>query len=439
MKISSLNLFIDTDQIAWVGAGGKTSLMFKIANEVFPNKCFITTTTKMAESETSFADQITRVEDFSNFDILNVNGINLIFKGNDGNEPLKINGFDEGELSTFSSKLKRNQIPLFIEADGSKRKPLKFPAEHEPNIPQFVNKICIVVGLSAVGKPLSEENFHRPELISKILNIPIGEIISIDHIYEILAHTQGGLKNIPAKAKTIVFLHQADQLADYSQANGIALKLQKHFDHVVLSCIRNNNLDIIAHWGKIGCVILAAGSASRFGSPKQLAIYRNKTFIENIIDTVLKINFSDVVVILGAYFDQILPFIHPYKKIHIINNFQWEKGQSSSVADGVKYLSDKNLEAIIFLLVDQPQITTSLIHNILNLYAYQKNKIIVHDFNGQNRHPILFAKDIFSELMQIQGEKGGSQLFEKYVPAKIKLEDSFLAFDIDTVEDLDKL
>jgi molybdenum cofactor cytidylyltransferase len=438
MRISTLKLFSEKDQIAWVGAGGKTSLIFAIAHELFSKKCVITTTTKMAISEIKFGDQSLKINGFNNFEVDQINEVTLIFSGFSENEETKISGYQVDELKTMSEVLFKNNIPLFIEADGSKRRPCKFPSVHEPIIPAFVNKVCVVIGLSALGKPLNEQNFHRPEEIARALDISLGATITIDHIFEILTHPEGGLKNIPDRAEKFLFLHQADCLVDNKLINDLALRLKGVYDQVLLSEIKNNNLQIHAHWGKVGCVILAAGSGSRFGGPKQLAIFKEKTFIENVIQTAQSVNFQDRVVILGSYFEEIRAEIKKYQVV-ILNNVNWKNGQASSVKLGVGYFWKKSIEAIIFLLVDQPQITPNMINNVLNLFAYQKPNIIVHNYKGENRHPILFSKNIFGELLNIQGDRGGRQLFDKFSPIQINLENDYLALDIDTIEDLKNL
>jgi len=438
MKLSQLGLFNNKDQIAWVGAGGKTSLIFAVAKELFTDKCMVTTTTKMALSEKLLADHAFETENLDKTDFSAISGINFVYSGNVIKEPAKVKGFDEGQLQIISSKLIENNIPLFIEADGSNRKPLKFPAEHEPVIPKFVNKVCLVVGLSAIGKQLNNENFHRPEQMSKILGIPLGTKITLEHLYLILSNENGWKRKFPPCTEVFVFLHQAETLNNYFEVNEIALKLLKQYDHVLLSSIDQNELSIIAHWGQMGCAILAAGASIRFGSPKQLAKFRNKTFIENVVETAKSINFLDIVVVLGANSERIKTSINPLD-VQIIHNMFWEEGQSTSVIESVKYFSQKKVEAIIFLMVDQPQIKPHLIENIIHKYAYHKCDVIVHEFENQNRHPILFAKSTFKDLSEITGERGGSQLFEKYPPVKISISDPYFSYDIDSIEDMKKL
>lgn len=438
MKISSLDIFNTNDQIAWIGGGGKTSLIFTIARELFSSKCFITTTTKMGLSEKKFSDFSYSVdEDFLN-KIPLVEGINFFYKDIHPIELNKVIGLDPDRLNTIAEKLKSLKVPMLIEADGSKQKPIKMHADHEPVIPEFVNKVCVVVGLSAIGKILDQENFHRPELISEVLNIPLGCQFNWNHLYELLTNEKGYLKKIPTLAEKILFLHQADKISDHTEIKQLALNLKSHYDDILLSSIEENSLIIHAHWGSIGCSIIAAGASKRFGSPKQLAIYNNKTFIENVIDIAQRINFSEVSVVLGANNELILPIIAHYP-IQIIINQDWESGQATSVRESVKKLTLNKIDGIIFLMVDQPQIPVELIENIIHKFAYEKNDVIVHSYNDQNRHPILFSKSTFSDLLRIDGEKGGRQLFEKYKPAKIQILDPLYAADVDRVEDLEKL
>ncbi len=157
-----------------------------------------------------------------------------------------------------------------------------------------------------------------------------------------------------------------------------------------------------------------------------------------MVETTQQVNFYKSVVVLGSFYEIILPVIQKFK-IKTINNVNWEAGQSTSVKLGVSYFLDDQIEAILFLLVDQPQITSRMINNVLNLFAYQKDKIIVHSYKGQYRHPILFSKKIFKDLLNIHGEQGGRQLFERYSPVQINLENDFLALDIDTIKDLKNL
>ena len=112
-----------------------------------------------------------------------------------------------------------------IEADGSRQKPLKAPAEHEPAIPGFVKHFVQVVGLTGLGKPLNEEYVHRPEIFVRLSELEFGETVTSEALVRVLTHPDGGLKNIPENARRIVLLNQADTPELQSQADSITKRL----------------------------------------------------------------------------------------------------------------------------------------------------------------------------------------------------------------------
>ena len=70
-------------------------------------------------------------------------------------------------------------IPLIIEADGSRRRPLKAPAVYEPVVPEWIESVIVVAGLSGLGKPLSDEWVHRPRLFSDLSGAELDETITL--------------------------------------------------------------------------------------------------------------------------------------------------------------------------------------------------------------------------------------------------------------------
>jgi probable selenium-dependent hydroxylase accessory protein YqeC len=95
-------------------------------------------------------------------------------------------------LNWLHEKSKGQNLPLLIEADGSRQKPLKAPAEHEPPIPDFSDVVIYVAGLSALGKPLHEDHVHRAEQFSQLSGLPLGVPITPQAILTALTHPQGG-------------------------------------------------------------------------------------------------------------------------------------------------------------------------------------------------------------------------------------------------------
>src|SRR4030066_735129 len=105
---------------------------------------------------------------------------------------------------------KTHQLPLLIEADGSNSCLLKAPAKHEPVIPDFTQCVIVVAGLTGLGKPLSKNWVHRPEIFADLSGLNTGDVISIDALVKVLRNHNGGLKNIPTHAQRILLLNKAD-------------------------------------------------------------------------------------------------------------------------------------------------------------------------------------------------------------------------------------
>ena len=79
-----------------------------------------------------------------------------------------------------------------------------------------------------------------------------------------------------------------------------------------------------------------------------------------------------------------------------------------------------------------------MINKVIITYACLKPNIIVHKFENKNRHPVLFSKNTFTDLLEIQGDSGGRQLFSKFIPFELIIKDSLLAVDFDSPESLTK-
>jgi molybdenum cofactor cytidylyltransferase len=438
MNLELLDVFQKKDQIAWVGSGGKTSLIFSIAKAIY-NSSIITTTTHLALEQLRLANRHFRCDNPTEWitENKNIDGVTLITKEPDDLETNRLQGYLPSELTGLSVYCLQNDIPLFIEADGSRQRPLKAPASHEPQIPEFVNKVCIVLGLGGLGKTISDEWVHRPQIFSKIINKKSNLVIEIDDIFEYLIHPNGGLKSISTGVEKILFLNQIDLVENKESIMVLAEKCRPYFDHILISSVdqKTNELEIYAHFGKIACILLAAGESKRFGSPKQLAHWNESTFIRTIIEKVKTINPSEFLVIVGAFSELIMTEIDDFPTIKIIHNPDWKTGQASSVRIGVENLSN-DVEAVIFFLVDQPQIDVITIRKLVISYATTNAKIIAYSYNGMARHPILFSKQLFPELKKLSGISGGKQLFDANPPLFLTFKDPNQALDFDSREDL---
>lgn len=212
--------------------------MFQLARE-YPPPVIVSVTSHLELFQTGFADFHYFYDSAKSDDLpAELSGVSL-FSGPRNNR--SVLGLEADSLHQVLSLADEKRIPLLIEADGSRRHPVKAPAEHEPPIPNLVEAVVVVTGFSALGKPCTSEWVHRPEIYSRLSGLEIGQPITIQAMQRVLCHPLGGLKNIPPQAQRIALLNQADTPQLRECANDLAKMLQPFYQVVVVASLKNKH------------------------------------------------------------------------------------------------------------------------------------------------------------------------------------------------------
>lgn len=191
---------------------------------------------------------------------------------------------------------------------------------------------------------------------------------------------------------------------------------------------------------KIGIVILAAGSSSRLGRPKQLLQYKETTLLNNTILEASKVQNSFVVVITGANSESVLKELIS-AEITTCFNLDWETGMSSSIVKGLNeiLLLNPDCEQCIFAVCDQPFVTTSIFENLINEHDKTGKAIVASAYSKTLGTPVLFHKKYFPELLELKGQEGAKKIIKKHVEDTSSIIFEKGNIDIDTQEDYDEL
>src|SRR5207247_543669 len=128
------------------------------------------------------------------------------------------------------------------EADGSRMRPFKAPAEHEPVIPVETTLVVPVVGADVFGQTLDADHVHRPELVSALSGAPPGAPITPEIVARVLAHPEGGRKGVPAGARVVALINKVESLPDRAPAHETAERLLREpaIHAVVLTTLRGD-------------------------------------------------------------------------------------------------------------------------------------------------------------------------------------------------------
>lgn len=243
----------DREVISLAGAGGKTSLMFALGNELSAKKkgIVLTTTTKIWEpaSSPSFAlflsEQISELKKW-------------VLK-NLGEYPYLViarKKLDDGKLQGILPEWDEELLSLadvssiIVEADGAAGRSLKAPREGEPVLPNKTTLLVPVVGIDVLGRPMDEQYVFRSRIATRILNVAIGTTVTEEIIARLLVEL---IKNRPAKARVIPFINKVDLPGGLEKARGLAAHLLKtegaKLERVVLGQARYSPVaeEIISH------------------------------------------------------------------------------------------------------------------------------------------------------------------------------------------------
>jgi len=422
--------------LAMSGAGGKTTALFHLARCLSAHlPCVVTTTTHLGAWQASQADfhlvlspgkeRIIQETDFPP-------GVTLVSGPPDSTDRLQ--AIPEDVLYLLYEKWQKQKIALLIEADGARQKPLKAPAPHEPVIPDFVQAVLVVAGLSALGQPLDEDHVHRPEIFSRLSHLPMGAPISPEAITRFLIHPEGGQKGIPETARRLLLLNQADTPTLQAAGGKIAKSVLSVYDTVAVGTLQPVQFQTFE---PVAGIILAAGESKRFGAPKQLLEWHGKPFIRHVAEAALAANLTPVVVVTGANAAEVSAAVQDLP-ITLCHNPAWPSGQSSSLQCGLQALPSKT-GAAIFLLADQPQVTSTVLRALVERHSVDLSPIVAPQVQGQRANPVLFDRETFPALISLAGDVGGRAIFSRFPVTYLSWHDTSLLVDVDTPGDVEKL
>lgn len=231
--------------VALVGGGGKTTAMFRLARETVDSggTAITTTTTRIFAAQIALAPAhvaaVVATRDSVSAALAAHRHVLVI-----GDTEPSTGKADGVSLDLF--RRLRTWFPdacILNEADGSRMRPFKAPAEHEPVIPMETTLVVLVVGADVFGQPLDADHVHRPELVSALSGMPLGTPITPEIVARVLAHPEGGRKGVPANARIVAMINKVESLPDQKPARETAERLLREpaIQSVVLTTLRGDN------------------------------------------------------------------------------------------------------------------------------------------------------------------------------------------------------
>jgi molybdenum cofactor cytidylyltransferase len=186
----------------------------------------------------------------------------------------------------------------------------------------------------------------------------------------------------------------------------------------------------------IAAIVLAAGKSERMGTPKALLPLRGRTFLDNILETISQSSVERTVVVVGHHKAEIEGHVSPGTSV--IYNPDYEQGMITSLQAGIRALPREATGALLFL-VDHPLVQRDIIELLIKNVA--PGRIVLPTFKGRRGHPVLFASDIFQEILSLTMSQGANIIVRKDPSRVVEVSVDFpgILVDVDTPEDFRKL
>lgn len=180
-------------------------------------------------------------------------------------------------------------------------------------------------------------------------------------------------------------------------------------------------------------VILAAGSSSRLGQPKQLLQWQGETLLARAVRLAREAGADPVIVVLGCEAELISRSIPP-NRAFVVTNTEWATGMASSIRVGVEAADKFSPEAVLLMVCDQPRLDAEHLRRLIA--ARQGMAAAASRYAGRLAVPACFERDLFPALKQLQGNAGAKELLQlsRYPVAAVEFASG--EFDVDWPADI---
>ena len=190
---------------------------------------------------------------------------------------------------------------------------------------------------------------------------------------------------------------------------------------------------------KTAIILLAAGSSSRLGRPKQLIEFQGKKLIQKAIGEAQKSKADSLVVVLG-WNPELIKSTFDSKQIPFVINENWEEGMASSMQTGLRFLMEKeHPDQVILMLVDQPYVESKLLDRLILEKERTGKGIVACSYSDTLGVPVIFDQKYFEELLKLKGSDGAKKVILRNKANVFAIDFPLGAVDLDTAEDLKRL
>ncbi|MFN7210021.1 MAG: selenium cofactor biosynthesis protein YqeC [Aggregatilineales bacterium] len=400
--------------VAFIGAGGKTSALFRLGHELAAEgwRVLATTTTRIAADELIHAPSAvttdvngTRLRPEALSRALSQHGFAFLYHTvvtSGGVE--KVVGISAELVNALMDSVDSDAI--LIEADGARRLPFKAPYAHEPVVPAATTLAVPVVGIDCVGQPLDDDHVYNPQAMIAEYGYRYGERVRWMWVASVLRNPTLGLKGIPEGARIAALINKVPE-------SGLGRHLARLIGRLAL---REPRLSAVLCGAvqaaepihevqrRVAAVVLAAGLSRRMNQPETSKVLLpwdgDKPIIRTIAERLKRLRLDDIVVVTGHVAEQVRAALSE-EPVRFAHNADYQTGDMlSSLQTGLRAL-DESIAACLVVLGDQPQLDGRIVGQLTQAYAEGRGKIIAPSYKGRRGHPILLDRSLWQPILDL--------------------------------------
>jgi molybdenum cofactor cytidylyltransferase len=433
------------DVVAFTGAGGKTSTLFRLGQELAAEgwRVIGTTTTRIAVSELSLAPGELQIEGRGGVfrpamitRALNQHGFIFLYGYARRDKAI---GVAPEVVEALTDAVDSDVI--LVEADGARRLSFKAPLPHEPVIPAGTSLVVPVAGFDVIGQPLTSEHVYNPDSMIERYGFPPGGPIKAPWVASVLRDATLGLKAVPASARIVALINKVPASGFQRNRARVIARLILREPRVAavalgaLSAARSTEpIDEVQR--RVAAIVLAGGLSNRMGQSKVLLPWDGRPIIRAIADRLKRMHLDDIVVVTGHLAEQVEAALAD-EPVRIVHNADYRDGEMlSSLQAGLRALGPE-ISACLIVLGDQPHLDNRIVASVIGAYAEGRGTIVAPSYHRQRGHPILVDRCYWPELLDLPKGSAPRDVINAHAESicYVNVETDSILRDIDTPAD----
>jgi molybdenum cofactor cytidylyltransferase len=164
---------------------------------------------------------------------------------------------------------------------------------------------------------------------------------------------------------------------------------------------------------RVAGIVLAAGSSTRLGRPKQLLDLAGKSVLQHVLDAAAASPLEEMVVVLGHAAEDVAATVRLPAHAGLVINAEFQEGQSTSMKAGLRAVGP-GTAAAVFLLGDQPGVRSDVIAAVIEAYRGGAGPVVQASYRGRPAHPTLFDRGVWEELEAATGDEGARGILARH-------------------------